>query len=150
MSHTTRALRHLGHLISRATLIAVLVPPLLSAQIQIEKLQSREAAAHEILLKLRNGVGIDDLTGILLENDIDAANKIGGSGFMLLRSKTRTVEQLLERMRKDPRVEVAEPNYIIQGPPVHSATIPDDPLLSSLWAIKNTGQVISGSAGVNG
>src|SRR3989449_8681304 len=127
MNQTSGRARRLRHLIHQASLIALLVPSLLSAQIETEKIHSREAAAREVLIKLREGLSVADLGTILLENDISASNTIGGIGYALLRSKTKSAGELLERLRKDPRIEFAEPNYIIQGPAVHSATIPNDP-----------------------
>jgi subtilisin family serine protease len=46
-----------------------------------------------------------------------------------------TVEQALDRLRADPNVEYAEPDYV-----VHADRIPDDPRLAEQWVVRNTGQ----------
>ncbi|HEV8375238.1 MAG TPA: S8 family serine peptidase [Candidatus Polarisedimenticolia bacterium] len=46
----------------------------------------------------------------------------------------QTVERALEKLKKNPRVEYAEPNYVIV--PV---TVPDDTLFSSQWPLLNSG-----------
>jgi subtilisin family serine protease len=48
---------------------------------------------------------------------------------------TTTVEQALDRLRADPNVEYAEPDYV-----VHADRIPDDPRLAEQWVVRNTGQ----------
>jgi subtilisin family serine protease len=39
-------------------------------------------------------------------------------------------------LKRDPRVRYAEPNYVVHA----TETIPNDPMFSQLWAMKNTGQ----------
>ena len=48
-------------------------------------------------------------------------------------------EDALAQLKRDPRVEYAEPNYIVktfQTPP----SLPNDPLFPQLWGLHNTGQ----------
>ena len=47
----------------------------------------------------------------------------------------RTTEQALERLRRDPNVEYAEPDYILEA-----ALAPADPSYPLLWGLHNTGQ----------
>jgi subtilisin family serine protease/DNA-binding beta-propeller fold protein YncE len=46
-----------------------------------------------------------------------------------------TVEQALDRLRAEPNLEYAEPDYIL-----HADRIPDDPMLAQQWVVRNTGQ----------
>jgi subtilisin family serine protease/DNA-binding beta-propeller fold protein YncE len=46
-----------------------------------------------------------------------------------------TVEQALDRLRAEPGLEYAEPDYV-----VHADRIPDDPMLAQQWVVRNTGQ----------
>jgi subtilisin family serine protease len=48
-------------------------------------------------------------------------------------------------LRKNAKVRFAEPNYI-----VHATAVPNDPQFSNLWAMRNTGQVVNGTAGTAG
>ncbi|HXV76629.1 MAG TPA: S8 family serine peptidase, partial [Candidatus Polarisedimenticolaceae bacterium] len=47
----------------------------------------------------------------------------------------RSTQQALERLRRDPAVEYAEPNYLY-----HVDNLPDDPLFPELFGLRNTGQ----------
>jgi hypothetical protein len=46
-----------------------------------------------------------------------------------------TVEQALAALVGDPRVQYAEPNYV-----VHADLVPNDPRFPEMWALQNTGQ----------
>ncbi|MBU45751.1 MAG: peptidase S8 [Spirochaetaceae bacterium] len=50
-----------------------------------------------------------------------------------------TVEEAVERLRKDPMVEYAEPNYLYQK----FAPAPNDTHWGKLWGLENTGQFLS-------
>lgn len=45
-----------------------------------------------------------------------------------------TVEQAIERLQHDPRVRIAEPDYVVR-----TLRIPNDPQFSELWGLHNTG-----------
>ncbi|MBZ5640789.1 MAG: S8 family serine peptidase, partial [Acidobacteriia bacterium] len=46
-----------------------------------------------------------------------------------------TVEQAIARLRANPNVEYAEPNYY-----VHASIVPNDPRFPEMWGLRNTGQ----------
>ncbi|HZN03858.1 MAG TPA: S8 family peptidase, partial [Candidatus Polarisedimenticolia bacterium] len=46
-----------------------------------------------------------------------------------------STEEAIERLRRNPRVEYAEPNYIVRAD-----RAPDDPIYPQLWGLRNTGQ----------
>lgn len=46
-----------------------------------------------------------------------------------------SVDEAVDRANLDPRVEYAEPDYILQS----SQTIPDDPFFSQMWGLSNLG-----------
>jgi subtilisin family serine protease len=52
------------------------------------------------------------------------------------------VDAALDKLRKDPRVRYAEPNFI-----VHADALPNDPGFGNLWGLNNTGQPINGFGG---
>jgi subtilisin family serine protease len=56
-----------------------------------------------------------------------------------------TVEQALKIYANDPNVDVAEPNYLI-----HAQAMPNDTNFSQQWGLYNTGQAVSGTAGMPG
>ena len=54
-----------------------------------------------------------------------------------------TTEDAVARLRADPSVEYAEPNYVL-----HADRVPDDPRVGELWAFHNSGQT-GGAAGAD-
>ncbi|MBZ5640819.1 MAG: hypothetical protein LAO51_18940, partial [Acidobacteriia bacterium] len=54
-----------------------------------------------------------------------------------------TVERALERLKANPNVEYAEPNYY-----VHASIVPNDPRFPEMWGLRNTGQT-GGTPGVD-
>ena len=64
----------------------------------------------------------------------------------LVRAKNRTTAELIAELSRDPAVETAEPNYLrwITSEP------PNDTYFTNLWALKNTGQPVDGTAGTAG
>lgn len=66
-------------------------------------------------------------------------------GMQLVRSAPgQGVPQTVAAFERDPRVAWAEPNYVRRP-----ALVPNDPLLSRLWGLENTGQDVNGSAGTD-
>ena len=57
-----------------------------------------------------------------------------------------SVQTALHHYRNHPDVEYAEPNYIYK---IHS-TVPNDTFFTYLWGLRNTGQIVNGSAGTPG
>jgi hypothetical protein len=71
-------------------------------------------------------------------------------GYRLLRSEAYETADLLKRLRTDPRIQFAEPNYVVKQTPVQSNVVPNDPVFTSQWALNNSGQNVQGSGGVPG
>jgi subtilisin family serine protease len=63
----------------------------------------------------------------------------------LVRAKNRTTAELIAELNQDPAVETAEPNYLrwVTG-------APNDTLFTNLWGLRNTGQLVNGTAGTTG
>ena len=55
-----------------------------------------------------------------------------------------SAREAIERLEADPAVRYAEPNRLRRA----SATVPDDPGFGQLWGLHNTGQTVSGIAGL--
>ena len=54
---------------------------------------------------------------------------------VVLRSKTMSTADLVNAAKNMPGVETAEPNYVY-----HKTATPNDPMMSDLWGLNNTGQ----------
>ena len=76
-----------------------------------------------------------------------AISQMRGREFGLVRATNLTTAALLARLRQDPAVESAEPNYIARIAGVFS---PNDTRFPELWGLQNTGQVVNGSSGTPG
>lgn len=64
------------------------------------------------------------------------APRARGGGFHLVHLNGQlSVDEAVRRANADPRVEYAEPDYILQA----SETIPNDVLFSQMWGLSNTG-----------
>lgn len=87
----------------------------------------------EIIVKFKAGVG-DELIGeINRRHETSFLGKSRSGRFRRLRiKKLRRVQEMLEKYRKDPNVEYAEPNYI-----AHAFGAPTDPYYSYQWHLDN-------------
>lgn len=63
----------------------------------------------------------------------------------LVRSGKLSTAALIARLKEDPAVETAEPNYLrfVSG-------VPNDPDFGKLWGLRNTGQIVNGLPGTPG
>ena len=59
----------------------------------------------------------------------------GGSFHLVHLNGQLSVEEAVQRAKADPRVEYAEPDYIVQA----SETIPNDPFFAQMWGLSNAG-----------
>lgn len=64
----------------------------------------------------------------------------------LVREKSRKTADLITELKKDPNVEVAEPNYYRQA----SIVAPNDTRYGQLWGLENTAQNVNGTIGTSG
>ena len=67
---------------------------------------------------------------------------ITGSELLKIKNKDKKVKDIIQKLKKDPGVEYAEPNYIVR-----TQAVVNDPMFGELWGIHNTGQPIKGIAG---
>ena len=112
---------------------------------KIELIDGRQAVANEVLVKFRNPTA-DSIAQAEQDEDVDSDAEIGGIGVRLFHSRSKDVATLLASLKARPDVVYVEPNYIIHA----DLTTPNDPSFSSLWGLRNTGQVIGGQAGTPG
>ena len=106
---------------------------------QHERIHGREAAANEVIVKMRPGAHLDGNSYIVRAHDIRAMRELDGRWLMHLRSASKTAAQLVAELASDPDVEYVEPNYVVHSTTA-SAVVPNDLLFSSEWGLRNTGQ----------
>jgi subtilisin family serine protease len=115
--------------------------PLLLAQqpsAQFFKAQPHpEYVAGEVLIKFKPTVSAQDVNTQIKSYGIETVRTFDKLNVMRCKMITETnMEDLLARLRKDPNIEYAEPNYIYQI----LETTPNDPSFPQQWALNNTGQ----------
>jgi subtilisin family serine protease len=113
-----------------------------AATIRTEVVNGREAAAGEVLVKLRGADPAADLRAIGALADAGAIDAVGRAGVRRVRSRSMTAAALLARLAGHPAVEYVEPNYIL-----HAFADTNDPLFPQLWGLKNVGQGVNGAPG---
>ncbi|HET8947947.1 MAG TPA: S8 family serine peptidase, partial [Candidatus Polarisedimenticolia bacterium] len=92
-------------------------------------------AAHDLIVKFRDGVEPGLKSGLRTEMRAAprARFRVGAEQWRL--AADESIEDAIARLSRDPRVEYAEPNYILKAD-----RLPDDPRLAEQYALHNTGQ----------
>jgi subtilisin family serine protease len=108
--------------------------------------RGHRAAAGEVLVQFK---GLPGGRGASLASDaladVERDEPVGHGRWHLVRSRSRSAEELASILRARADVDVAEPNYA-----VHIMGVPDD-LSAPLWALQNTGQRLeNGDVGTPG
>jgi subtilisin family serine protease len=114
---------------------------------QFEMFNGREVMPGEVIVRFRE---MDELQ---LQTFVDNAASLAnaserralapGLNMFHMRSNSMNTQALLKMMLNSPGVEYAEPNYIYR-----TLLTPNDTQFGQLWGLNNTGQTISGQAGV--
>jgi len=125
----------------------VLFLPVLSAEvcaqaIRTESFRGRDVVAGEIIVRFREGA-TTGTAGTNADPDILTAGALTPARATLLRSRSRSVSELLQEYSSRSDVLYAEPNYLWR-----KKDVPNDPFFTSQWALSNTGQSIGGQTGL--
>lgn len=137
-----KTFRKFGFLISALLFLSVLfLNPSASAQSQRPlPAASTGYVPGEVIVKLKSpseGSLQKDYQLTSLEK-ILKQHKLKDKGLdrlILVKQKDADVSQLVDKLKKDPRVEYAEPNFILK-----TTLIPNDPNFTNLWGLQNSGQ----------
>ena len=112
-----------------------------------------EYVEGEVLVTFKESVGLDSARQALAQHAVELRKHFHWLSeqrhrvFTHLRSRTRTTAALIAELKQDPNVETVEPNYLRRRCDMPA---PNDPLFPQLWALQNTGQAVSGTAGTAG
>lgn len=116
------------------------------AQSRTERVNGREAAAREVIVKFKRTVTAPSLSIMSIDADAESQTPLSQSApVFLIRSRSRAASVLLNALRSRADIEYVEPNYI-----VHTRATPNDSYFPSLWGMRNTGQTALGQPGVAG
>ncbi len=128
--------------------ITVVVVPDLSSQGRRGRgpvlVEGREAVDGEVLVRFRNPAATFERVRAADEVEPDQVEALGLRGTVRMRARRLGTRELLARLRANPDVEFAEPNYIIR-----LGAAPNDPGFGNLWGLLNSGQNYGG-AGIAG
>jgi subtilisin family serine protease len=117
-----------------AALCAALTP--LSGQAAPPAWPTPAADPATVLAGFQPGIGEEQGRAIALAAGATAFQTVGGAGAYRLTVRTGTAPAVIAALRSNQLVRYAEPNYEYRA----VETIPNDPMFSQLWAMKNTGQ----------
>jgi subtilisin family serine protease len=109
----------------------------------IERVNGLDAAAGQVIVKFRKETSNETVNALLQSLDPALNVPVGGAGARLIQSRTKSAAALVSELSARSDVVYAEPNYVGYG-----GVTPNDPQYPNLWNLRNTGQVISGFAGV--
>jgi len=101
---------------------------------EIEVYRGERVVARQALVKF--AVTLSSERDALLHylTDADEYRAVGGAGWFLMHSRSKTAAQLLETVRSFPEIASVEPNVIMK-----LMTLPNDPSFPNQWALQNTG-----------
>ncbi|HKS29833.1 MAG TPA: S8 family serine peptidase [Pyrinomonadaceae bacterium] len=112
---------------------------------QAELFKGRKVARGQVLVKFNKSATTRGIAQAKQDADADLDKNIGGTGFRLIRSRSKDTATLIQELSIRDDVLRVEPNYVISV-----GAVPNDPKFSELWGLQNTGQVVGGVAGVYG
>lgn len=98
-----------------------------------------EFKVGEIIVKFKEGIPQANVQSVLLAEDLSILDELGKLGIMLLSVPEGQELEKIEKLKRNPLVEYAEPNYTVQVAniiaaephysPLATSVIPDDPYL---------------------
>jgi serine protease len=94
--------------------------------------KEKASGAQKRQARLSVGAKISDLNADEID---DSYNRILNGRLAKLELKNISVKDAIEKLKMDPAVKYAEPNYR-----VNALTTPNDPRFDELWGLNNTGQ----------
>ncbi len=99
--------------------------------------RGKEVVANEVLVKFRVSTSQESIASVKQNENIDVDEEVGDGSIQLLHSRSKDVATLVNELSARGDVVYAEPNYV-----VHASALPNDPLFSLLWGLRNIGQNI--------
>jgi subtilisin family serine protease len=115
------------------------------SQNKMEMYQGKPVLSNQVLVKYKRSISATSMRTMLIGENIDKAQAIGGINVQKLSSRTKSTADLIASLKKRSDIEYVEPDYIVKA----NAT-PNDPQFDLLWGLQNTGQLIRGNPGVIG
>ena len=99
-------------------------------------------APTELIVGLAAGVSDAEGTQLLAAAGAQSGRKLRRVAAKVARVDPARLDAVLRRLRSDPRVRFAEPNYKL-----HALATPNDSAFGELWGLVNSGQAVKGVTG---
>lgn len=116
-------------------LVTLLLACLLAGSASAKVVPGYEYVPGEIIVKFRPGVADAEKHGLLRPVDGTRIREFRSIDAEYWQVKGMSVEEAVGRLESDPRVEYAQPNYLVS-----ILETPNDTRFSELWGLHNTGQ----------
>jgi len=131
-------------------LLVFLTFPLSGQTLKKDRFQGRDVVAGEVIVRFRAatpGQRRNVADAVMAQDaEIEASDPVGVTGAVRLRSRGRSVEDLMRALAARPDVEFVEPNFIW-----HASDFPNDLLYGNQWGLTNSGQAVHKNApGISG
>src|SRR3989338_3581027 len=124
---------------------------MLTATVGQKKVESLDYVEGEVLVKFRRKnfnlqalKGQNEVRSFAQKRGVVIKDNIKLLNASLLKSDTKSTDELIIELKRDPSVEYAEPNYIY-----HQLSIPNDSYFVNQWGLHNTGQTVNSISGTN-
>ncbi len=123
------------YLLAMGLLLVLFSYSLAQIPVQPSPLAGKEYVENQLIIKFKPGADENQKKAFTNSLNSVTLKKFSIIGAELIQISGMTVEQAVNQLKDDPRIEYAEPNYIFQ-----LAAVPNDPYFSNLWGMQNTGQ----------
>src|SRR5262245_33281196 len=104
--------------------------------------RSPDAEQGSIIVGFKAHVSVKGRSAALAGVDATPTKRFARIDSTVVSVAPSSTSQAIRALARDPRVEYAEPNFIL-----HAADLPNDPFVPQLWGLDNTGQTVNWTAG---
>ena len=104
------------------------------------------AVPGEFVIKLKNNSNTMGMANFARTLNAEFKGKVANGVILVKRPVIETRASVIATLSKNPLVELVEPNYIYRAT-AGAPSLPNDPGLSRLWGMINTGQQVVGDSG---
>jgi subtilisin family serine protease len=109
-----------------------------AARVRHERVARPLAHPHRLIVKFREGLTPDGPGRALSRAGVRMRKRLRTRGLRAVEvvDRSRRIEEVIDRLTRDPAVEYAEPDYLVHA----TSLFPNDPGFGQLWGLHNTGQ----------
>ena len=114
--------------------IVNLIVVLLVLAVSSESHASPEYRQDRIIVKFKSSLKKENIADFAEDKNLSIIKQLKKTKIHLIKvKKNKTVKQMVDELKNNPKIEYAEPDYIIKA-----IAVPNDPGFSSLWGMYNS------------